>query len=94
MPILLTTTNILHIISHLSLGFYFSKFCSEQFIQLIVLREVIHKRQDHIAEEDQPLAGACVADMRRLLIGDVQALAENFPVSAGLVQKVHKIAVL
>ena len=39
------------------------------------------------------LAGACVADMRRLLVGDIQALAEDFPVSAGLVQKVHKIAV-
>ena len=31
--------------------------------------------------------------MRRLLVGDVQALAEDFSVSAGLVQKVHKIAV-
>ena len=31
--------------------------------------------------------------MRRLLVGDIQALAEDFPVSAGLVQKVHKIAV-
>ena len=31
--------------------------------------------------------------MCRLLIGDVQTLAEDFPVSAGLVQKVHKIAV-
>lgn len=39
------------------------------------------------------LAGACVADMRRLLVRDIQALAENFSVSAGLVQKVHKIAV-
>ena len=26
------------------------------------------------------------ADMRRLLVGDIQALAEDFPVSAGLVQ--------
>ena len=31
--------------------------------------------------------------MCRLLVGDIQALAEDFPVSAGLVQKVHKIAV-
>ena len=31
--------------------------------------------------------------MCRLLAGDIQALAEDFPVSAGLVQKVHKIAV-
>ena len=31
--------------------------------------------------------------MRRLLVGDIQALAEDFSVSAGLVQKVHKIAV-
>ena len=69
-------------------------FCCHNAVKLVVLREVIHKRQDHIAEEDQPLAGACVADMRRLLVGDIQALAEDFPVSAGLVQKVHKIAVL
>ena len=71
----------------------FTKFCRHNAVKFIVLREVIHKRQDHIAEEDQPLAGACVADMRRLLVGDIQALAEDFPVSAGLVQKVHKIAV-
>ena len=31
--------------------------------------------------------------MRRLLVGDIQALTEDFSVSAGLVQKVHKIAV-
>lgn len=71
----------------------FTKFCCHNAVKLVVLREVIHKRQDHIAEEDQPLAGACVADMCRLLVGDIQALAEDFPVSAGLVQKVHKIAV-
>lgn len=58
-----------------------SKFCRHNTVKFIVLREVIHKRQDHITEEDQPLAGACVADMRRLLVGDIQALAEDFPVS-------------
>ena len=31
--------------------------------------------------------------MCRLLVGDIQALAEDFPVSAGLIQKIHKIAV-
>ena len=31
--------------------------------------------------------------MRRLLVGDIQTLTEDFSVSAGLVQKVHKIAV-
>lgn len=71
----------------------FTKFCCHNAVKLVVLREVIHKRQDHIAEEDQPLAWACIADMCRLLIGDVQTLAEDFSVSAGLIQKVHKIAV-
>ena len=71
----------------------FTKFCCHNAVKLVVLREVIHKRQDHVAEEDQPLAGACVADMCRLLVGDIQTLTEDFSVSAGLVQKVHKIAV-
>ena len=48
----------------------------------------------HGVEEDQALAGARVADVRRLLVGDIQAFTEYFAVAAGLVQKIDKIAVL
>ena len=48
---------------------------------------------NHIAEEDQPLAGACVTDMRRLLGGDIQPLTEDFPIPAGLIEKIDEVAV-
>ena len=54
---------------------------------------MIHKRKDHIAEEDKPLAGACVADMRRLLGGDIQPFTEDFPIPAGLIEKIDEVAV-
>lgn len=54
---------------------------------------MIHKWQDHIAEEDQPLAGACVADMCRLLGGDIQSFTEDFPIPAGLIEKIDEVAV-
>jgi len=72
----------------------FTKFCRHNAVKLIILRKVIHKWQDHIAEEDQPLAGACVADMCRLLGGDIQSFTEDFPIPAGLIEKIDEVAVL
>jgi hypothetical protein len=40
------------------------------------LGEVILKGEDHIAKEDQPVTGAGIIDVRRLLGGDVQLLTE------------------
>ena len=54
---------------------------------------MIHEGQDHIPEKDKPLSGAGIADVRRLLAGNVQALAKYLPVAAGLVQKIDEIAV-
>ena len=41
----------------------------------------------------KPLSGAGIADVRRLLVGDVQAFTKYLPVTAGLVQQIDKIAV-
>ena len=62
-------------------------------VKFVVLGEVVCEGQDHVPEEDQALAGARIADMRRLLGGDIQPLAEDFPVPARLVQKIDKITV-
>ena len=69
-------------------------FCGHNAVKLVILREVVHEGQDHVSEKDKPLSGAGITDVRRLLVGDVQALAEDFPVAAGLVQQIDKIAVL
>ena len=57
----------------------FTKFCCHNAVKFIVLREVIHKRQDHIAEEDQPLAGACdvLEELETELTGDPIEIAFN-----------------
>lgn len=68
-------------------------FCGHNAVKLVILREVIHEGQDHIAEKDKPLSGAGIADVRRLLVGDIQALTEYLSVAAGLVQKIDEIAV-
>ena len=54
---------------------------------------MVHEGQDHVAEKDKPLSGAGIADVRRLLVGDIQALTEYLSVIAGLVQKIDEIAV-
>lgn len=74
--------------------YYFSRFRSHNAVKLVVLGEVIHKGQDYVPEKDKPLSGAGIADVRRLLVGDIQAFTEYFAVAAGLVQKIDKIAVL
>ena len=72
---------------------YLAGFGGKQAVKLVVFREVVHEGQDHVAEKDKPLSGAGIADVRRLLAGNVQALAKYLPVAAGLVQKIDKIAV-
>ena len=72
---------------------YLAGFGGKQAVKLVVLREVVHEGQDHVAEKDKPLSGAGIADMRCLLAGNVQTLAEYLPVAAGLVQKIDEIAV-
>lgn len=73
---------------------YLAGFGGKQAVKLVVFREVVHEGQDHVAEKDKPLSGAGIADVRRLLCGDIQTLAEYLPVAAGLVQKIDEIAVL
>ena len=73
---------------------HFTGFGGHNAVKLIILGEIIHKGQDHIPEEDKPLSRAGIADVRRLLGGDIQPLAEDLPVAAGLVQQINEIAVL
>ena len=54
---------------------------------------MVHEGQDHIAEKDKPLSGAGIADVCRLLVGNVQAFAEYLAVAAGLIEKIDEIAV-
>ena len=54
---------------------------------------MVHEGQDHVAEKDKPLSGAGIANVRRLLVGDIQAFTEYLSVTAGLVQKIDEIAV-
>lgn len=55
---------------------------------------MIHERQDHIVKEQQAFSWRGVADIGRLLGGDIQPLTENGPVTAGLIQQINKVAVL
>ena len=68
-------------------------FCGHNAVKLVILREVVHEWQDHVPEKYKPLPGAGIADVRRLLVGDVQALTEYLAVAAGLVQQIDEIAV-
>ena len=63
-------------------------------VKFVVLGEAVREGQDHIPEEDQALAGARVADMRRLLGGDIQPFTEDFPIPAGLIEKIDEVTVL
>lgn len=63
-------------------------------VELVILREVIDKWQDHVTENQDTFAGIGIADMPGLFTGNVQALTENLPVAACLVQQINKIAVL
>ena len=82
---------ITHLLVHMLLRF--SGFCGHNAVKLVILREVVHEGQDHIAEKDKPLSGAGIADMCRLLAGDIQPFTEYFAIAAGLVQQINEIAV-
>jgi len=73
---------------------YLGKFGGHDFVQLKVMREVVHKRQNGIAIEQQALAGAAVGDVGELVGRDVQLLGEDLPVAVSLIEHIHKVAVL
>ena len=55
---------------------------------------MIDKGDDHIPEEQKPLAGTGMSHIGKLVRGNPQLLRQNLPVSLGLVQHVDKIRVL
>ena len=59
-----------------------------------LLREVVLKRDDGRAVEDQAFTGIGVGDVVLLAGRDVQSLRENLSITGCLIQKVHKIGVL
>lgn len=63
-------------------------------VQLGILRETVHERQDRTAIKKQPFAFATVRDIRELMRGDIELLGENLPVAAGLIEHEDEIAVL
>lgn len=58
------------------------------------LGEPIHKRDGHISEEQQALAGIGVGDVGELVLGNAQLLGEDRPVTLGLRQQDQKIRVV
>lgn len=58
------------------------------------MREVVNKRQDCVAVEQQPLTGTTVRDIGQLVGRDVQLLRQNLPVAVGLIEHIDKVAVL
>ena len=63
-------------------------------IKFGVLREVVYKRQDRGAIEQQTLALTGVGHIAKLVRGNAQLLGENLTVSACLVEHIHEVGVL
>ncbi len=66
----------------------------EQLVKLRVLGEVVRKGQDHIVEEQQPVARLGIGHIGKLFRGDVQPLRQDLPVAGGLVEHIDEVAVL
>ena len=74
--------------------FHLAGLGGEQFIKLGILREVIREGQDHIVEEQQPVARFGVGHIGKLLRRDAQPLRQNLAVAGGLVEHIDEVAVL
>ena len=53
-------------------------------VQACILREVIDKRDDHVAKEQKPLAGAAVRHIGKLVRADTKLLGKDLPVALRL----------
>ncbi len=59
-----------------------------------ILREVIHKWDNHISKEQKPFAGAGMGHIGKLVRGNPKLLCQNLSVPLSLVEHVDKIRVL
>ena len=74
--------------------FHLAGLGGEQLVKLRVLGEVVRKGQDHIVEEQQPMARLGVGHIGKLFRRNAQPLRQNLAVAGGLVEHIDKIAVL
>ena len=65
----------------------------EQLVKLRVLGEVVRKGQDHIVEEQQPMARLGIGHIGKLFRRNAQPLRQNLAVAGGLVEHIDEIAV-
>ena len=69
------------------------RFGGHNAVKFGVLREVVYKRQDRGAIEQQALALTGVGHIAKLVRGNSQLLRQNLTVSACLVKHIHEVRV-
>ena len=69
------------------------RFGGHNAVKFGVLREVVYKRQDRGAIEQQALALTGVGHIAQLVRGDAQLLGKDLAVSACLVEHIHEVRV-
>ena len=69
-------------------------FGGHNAVQLGILREVVHERQNCGAIEQQALALTGVSHIAKLVCGNAQLLGKYLTVSACLVEHIHEVGVL
>ena len=72
---------------------HFAGLGGEQLVKLRVLGEVVREGQDHIVEEQQPMARLGIGHIGKLLRRDAQPLRQNLAVAGGLVEHIDEVAV-
>ena len=79
--------------SFILLLFQFLGFGSHNAVKPGILREVVYKRQDRGAIEQQALTLTGVGHIAKLVRGNPQLLRQNLTVSACLVKHIHEVGV-
>lgn len=54
---------------------------------------MIHEWDNHIAEEQKPLAGTGMCDIGKLVRGNAELLGKNLSISLRLIEHIDKVAV-
>ena len=72
---------------------YLAGLGGEQPVKLRVLGEVVRKGQDHIVEEQKPMARLGIGHIGKLFRRNAQPLRQNLAVAGGLVEHIDEVAV-